>query len=277
MGFAAAASIVSGGGLLAWRRRQTDTVLTAPVAPTPVPTHAPSPLPTATIAPTAPPQPLPEPAPEPSPAEESIPEAASTEEVAPVATILTALCREAWGAAPAAAGRPHQIQQITVHHSAGLLTNNRAVPARLLGYQRNHQQRGWVDLAYHWIVDAEGNLYEGRSTDYAGDTATDYDPAGHFLALCDGNFEEQALPPAQLDGLARLLAWAVQRYGLGVELISGHRDHAATACPGAALYDTLQTGELIGRVQAYLDAGPIHLERVCGGDAEAHINRIEQG
>src|SRR5690606_28659819 len=141
-------------------------------------------------------------------------------------------------------GRPHTISQVTVHHSASPLSDNRQVPGRLRAFQRDHQSNGWSDLAYHYVVDAAGNIYEGRNPGQVGDTSTTYDPTGHFLALCDGNFEVHDVPEAQLDGLAKLVAWALQHYELPVEQVSGHKDHAATACPGTALYAHLESGEL---------------------------------
>lgn len=194
------------------------------------------------------------------------------------ATLISVLCRASWRAAPAAPGTPHTIQQITVHHSGEALHDNRQVPARIRRFQQMHQAgKGWSDIAYHYVIDAEGTFYEGRAVDVAGDTATDYDPSGHFLALCDGNFEEHDVPERQLDGLARLLAWAVQRYGLSVEQVSGHKDHAATACPGEALYGRLRSGDLADRVSGHLAAGAWELAVVCGPEADARVRAIEAG
>lgn len=253
LGAATAVSALSGAFAVTWQRDQTRAVPAAAVTP-------PSPGPAA------------EPAPSPAAAEEP------PAEVPPAAaTVISALCRASWRAAPAGAGTPHTIQQITVHHSGEVLHDNRQVPSRIRRFQQLHQAKGWSDIAYHYVIDADGSIYEGRSVDVAGETATDYDPGGHFLALCDGNFEEQDIPERQLDALARLLAWAVQRYGLSVEQISGHKDHAATACPGEALYTRLQSGDLASRVSGYLAAGPWELSLVCGPEAFARVRAIEAG
>ena len=75
---------------------------------------------------------------------------------------------------------------MTLHHEAVVLGDNRNAPERLRKDQRYHQdQHGWIDIAYHVGVDRNGNLYELRSTEIAGDTATDYDTTGHFLVLCE--------------------------------------------------------------------------------------------
>ena len=75
---------------------------------------------------------------------------------------------------------------MTLHHEAVALGENRNAPAHLRQDQRYHQdQKGWIDIAYHVAVDRNGNIYELRSTEIAGDTATDYDTTGHFLVLCE--------------------------------------------------------------------------------------------
>lgn len=193
-------------------------------------------------------------------------------------TVVEVLCRDSWASAPAGAGTPHTIDQITVHHSATRLEDNREVVDHIRRYQRDHQEsRGWVDLAYHYVIDARGNVYEARSTDVVGDTSTNYDPTGHFLAMCDGNFDEQDVPEPQFDGLARLLAWGVQEHGLTVESISGHRDHASTACPGQNLYEQVKNGELARRVQAHLAVGPLERRLLCGAEAGQRIDAIQAG
>lgn len=149
--------------------------------------------------------------------------------------------RDAWGAqAPRPGGRAHTISQLTVHHSAVFLAAGDDPTEHLRNYQAMHMgSSGWIDIAYHVAVDRMGTAYELRSTDIAGDTSTAYDPAGHFLVLAIGNFEEQAPSEAQLDGVARVLRWGADTFGVPLSTLTGHRDHVATACPGDALYAQL--------------------------------------
>lgn len=127
-----------------------------------------------------------------------------------------------------------------VHHSAVRLGDGDDPARHLRQYQSTHQgPNGWIDIAYHVAVDRAGTAYECRSTALAGDTATNYDPAGHFLILAIGNFDEQSPTDAQLDGIARLLRWGADAFGAPLSSVTGHRDHAATACPGGALYTQL--------------------------------------
>lgn len=189
------------------------------------------------------------------------------------------LCRDAWGARPArSGGKRHTITRMTLHHEAVALGGNRNAPGHLRQDQRYHQdQHGWIDIAYHVGVDRNGNIYELRSTEIAGDTATDYDTTGHFLVLCEGDFDQEAVPEAQLQGAARAFAWAAQNFHVSSETLAGHRDLAQTSCPGRNLYAHLSSGDLKRRIDDLLSAGGVDLQRFCGPDAAAKVASIEAG
>ncbi len=167
---------------------------------------------------------------------------------------------------------------MTLHHEAVVLGDNRNAPGRLRGDQRYHQdQLGWIDIAYHLGVDRNGNIYELRSTDIAGDTATDYDTTGHFLVLCEGDFDREAVSEAQLHGAALAFAWAAQNFRVATDTLAGHRDLAQTSCPGANLYAHLSSGDLKRRINDLLASGRVDLQRFCGPDAAARVAAIEAG
>jgi hypothetical protein len=186
------------------------------------------------------------------------------------------ICRQAWGARKPAGGfERHRIRRVTVHHSAVVLRNNRVAPSRLRSHQAAHQDNGWPDIAYHLLIDRKGNVYEGRPRWAIGDTSTNYDPRGHLLVMCEGNFQEQRPSAAQVRALVDVLAWAVKRYGVGVRTIRGHLEYADTACPGRALQRRL--GEVRKRVRERLDAGGVRLVEVCGKEGAALVEAIEAG
>jgi hypothetical protein len=190
------------------------------------------------------------------------------------------LCRDAWGAnPPRPGGRPNPLQRMTIHHTAVILGDNRNAPARLRQHQRYHQDtHGWIDIAYHISVDRKGNLYELRRPEMVGDTATSYDPTGHFLVVCEGNFDEEEVTEAQLDGAALAFAWAATRFGIVSSTLQGHRDASQdTSCPGASLYQHVVSGDLRNRVDGLLAAGPVELVPVCGPEASQTVADIEAG
>jgi hypothetical protein len=152
----------------------------------------------------------------------------------------------AWGGSPAdpAPAHRHTITHITLHHQ-GEPFKPGADPQQ---YLRNLQKwsRGtkhWLDIPYHYIIDLDGKIYEGRKIDYAGDTNTEYDPTGHALIEVVGNFEEVEPNQQQLDAVVRLMAMLAHKYGLPLDHIASHRDFSAqTVCPGANLYRYVQDG-----------------------------------
>lgn len=198
----------------------------------------------------------------------SAPAPAAPEPPAPVvaearaeATVLRLIPRAAWGAKPAKTDglRPHTIAHLTVHHSASFAGDVAGAAKRVRGYQSFHQSKGFPDIAYHYIIDRGGNIFEGRDVGVAGSTFTAYDPAGHFLALLDGNYEEQAPTSQQLDALAALLAWGSQHFRVSTATIGMHKDYASTACPGKNVEPYVRDGRLRAAVDAVLAKGAVSL------------------
>jgi len=161
-----------------------------------------------------------------------------------------------WGGTPAdpSQARRHTITHITLHHQgepfkAG--TDPRQYLRNLQTWSR--KTKGWLDIPYHYIIDLDGKTYAGRDIAYAGDTNTEYDPRGHALIEVVGNFEEVEPNQAQLDAVVEVMALLAKKYGVPVERIASHRDHASnTVCPGANLYRYVQSGYFRGKVAARL-------------------------
>jgi hypothetical protein len=190
---------------------------------------------------------------------------------------LELLCRAAWGARKAT--KPltrHVIKRITVHHSGRALVNNRTAPRRLRGAQRFHQtgKRSWADIAYHYLIDRAGHVYEGRPSWARGDTATRYDTTGHLLVCVVGNYEKQRLNRRQFAALAKLLAWASREHKVDPKHITGHRQHARTSCPGTHLQQLITGGELRKRVARALRTG-VELRQLCGNAGRDRVRTIE--
>jgi hypothetical protein len=189
------------------------------------------------------------------------------------------ICREAWGArAIDGELEPHVIERLTIHHTGVVLDDNTQAPGRARRHQQFHQlERGWPDLAYHYLIDAHGHVYEGRPVGTVGDTGTDYDPTGHFLVACEGDFDRQPVPEAQLLALIDLLAWASAEFAVDPATIGGHRDWAATSCPGDNLYALIEAGDIERAVRERIDAGGVSLTMVCGTAGVEIVAAIESG
>jgi hypothetical protein len=187
------------------------------------------------------------------------------------------ICRRAWGAQkPSGDFERHRVRRMTVHHSAALLTDNRDAPGHFRSHQQSHQARGWPDIAYHVLIDRNGNVYEGRPMWAVPDTATNYDPRGHFTVMCEGNFQDQRPSSAQVDGLVGVLAWASERFDVAPRTIAGHLEYADTACPGAALQRLIARGEIRRRVKQRLARG-VELRELCGAAGRQRVRDVEAG
>ncbi len=197
-----------------------------------------------------------------------------TTEPSPVVEVI---CRDAWGAEePRSSMSPHVIERLTLHHTAALLGDNRDAPARARKHQRFHLDSGFTDIAYHFIVDLHGNVLEGRPIEYAGETFTDYDPAGHFLVCCEGDFNVQRPTEAQLLSVARLFAWGCATFDVSPSTLNGHRDLASTSCPGDELYTAISDGSLRRSISDVVSTG-VALSELCGSAGERRVHMIESG
>jgi hypothetical protein len=164
-----------------------------------------------------------------------------------------------WGgtAADPALARRHQVTHITLHHQGEPFPQGKDPVKYLRNLQAwSRSTKRWLDIPYHYVIDLEGRIYEGRKLEYAGDTDTEYDPTGHALIEVVGNFEEVEPNRKQLDAVVDLMALLAAKYKVPVERIAGHKDHSAqTVCPGANLYRYLQDGYFRGQVAARLKSG----------------------
>lgn len=207
----------------------------------------------------------------------TLPETTTTEP-APVEVEIPVIPPEAWGAVPVLDGlEPHSVERLTVHHTAHLMDDNAEAPRLMQSWQQYHQSRGWPDIAYHYLVDLNGHVYAGRDPAFRGDTGTEYDPTGHFLVSLQGNFQEQDVTPEQLASLVDVLAAASQQYGVSPETIAGHKDYAATACPGTALYAYIADGSLEEMVSERAATGPITLSELSVAEATELVADIAAG
>lgn len=148
--------------------------------------------------------------------------------------------REAWQARPPKAPytplKPAKVTRLFVHHTTGRQQDD--IPAWLRSIQRFHQeQRGWNDIAYSWLVDRDGVIWEGRGNVLGGHTKG-YNSVSLAIAyLGDGG---QPVPDVALRAI-RYQADNLRRT-FPIAEVDGHRDVGATACPGDWLYAWVRSG-----------------------------------
>jgi len=150
----------------------------------------------------------------------------------------------------------HKIDKLTLHHSATDLTAEDDLGKKMRNMQIwGENDRNWFDVPYHFIIGIDGTILEARDYHYMGDTNTRYDPRGHFLINCYGNYNKVEPNQQQLESIAKLMAWAAAEFDVDPLKIYGHRDLAKTSCPGDNLYKYIDDGTLKQMVEDVLAKG----------------------
>jgi serine/threonine protein kinase len=132
------------------------------------------------------------------------------------------ISRSAWGAAPATGSNgAQQPRRITLNHDGQPLAGSRDIPDMLRRIQDIHQ-RQWVDIAWHYIIDRDGNIYEGHAPTDRGDTNYHYDTDGMIAIGILGDYDTQSLTPQQKEAIVALMAWLCQQYNIAPSDIYPH-------------------------------------------------------
>jgi hypothetical protein len=135
------------------------------------------------------------------------------------------------------------LNTVIVHHSALALSDGpREIQAKHM------HDKGYADIAYHFVIDAAGLIYEGRSLFVRGAHTGGHNTGTVGVCLM-GNFEGSAPHTAQAAS-AQALAQALKiQYAL--THLAGHRDFQPdeTVCPGKYLEPLLPGWALAAGLQ----------------------------
>ncbi|MCL0079195.1 S8 family serine peptidase, partial [Dehalococcoidia bacterium] len=140
------------------------------------------------------------------------------------------------------------VTHIIIHHTT---TTNDATDwdTEVLNIWHYHANiKGWGDIGYHYLIAPDGTIYEGRAGGLGtrGGHAINWNDRSVGIAFI-GTFCEVEPTEAALRSAERLIAWISAQKGIDplgkdddeIHYICGHRDVAATLCPGQKLYDLL--------------------------------------
>ncbi len=168
------------------------------------------------------------------------------------------LPRTAWthaGPNPSLADPMGPVWRITVHHdalNAEGIRNERDAAMRLENERRQHVQKGWADLGYHFVIDPGGRVWQGRPLSLQGAHVRDNNP-GNVGIMLMGNFNEHRPTPAQIDSLDAFVAAQARFFRVPLARILTHQEINPTQCPGTNLQRYMrQTRARGGRVYASL-------------------------
>jgi hypothetical protein len=162
--------------------------------------------------------------------------------------------REQWGSQPQAmpADLRHSPQKIVLHHSGVLWKDGDDSFKKIRALQSwGQREKNWPDLPYHFLIDPQGRIFEGRELQYRPASNTDYDLNGVINVELWGNFDEQPVTPQALEATVALLAWLRDQHHLSE--LSTHRSQAPgqTRCPGQDFFRYFESGELQKRVESF--------------------------
>jgi hypothetical protein len=164
-----------------------------------------------------------------------------------------------------------EVRFLVVHHSASHNGHNGAeAPAIIRSFYDFHTSgRGWNDIAYNFLIDSDGGIWEGRAGSLEGPVAGDATGGnqGFSQLVCViGDYNAAEPTPASLTSLVSLLAWLANRFDIptahestasfvsrgsnrhpaGSEVttptITGHRTMSRTSCPGDRLDSYVVSG-----------------------------------
>ncbi len=158
--------------------------------------------------------------------------------------------RSAWGARPSIPSRVHRNtrpwRKITVHHSAtssaGLATGSATASAEAIRLiQKDHMEtKGWGDIAYHFLIDPAGRVFQGRDIGYQGAHAGGNNNIANIGICLLGDFEHARPDPRAMRSLEELISALSARHGIARSEVHGHNDFRATECPGKNLMAWVQ-------------------------------------
>ena len=149
----------------------------------------------------------------------------------------------------------YDAQKIIIHHTA---TPNESDTYKWINiiYEYHANTLGWGDIGYNYLIDMHGNIFEGK---LGGDEAKGYHAgasnANSIGISLIGDFTSSYPSQAAQDALTRLIAEKSAFYDFTPSYpstVMGHRDVAATACPGNTFYPLLPS--ITSSARSYKDS-----------------------
>ncbi len=146
---------------------------------------------------------------------------------------------------------PASVTKIIIHHTASTTDLNDPMKAIRDIYYFHTVSRGWGDIGYNYIIDQQGNIYEGRA---GGDGVVGAHAGpgniGSIGIAVLGDYQDNDVPEPVIQSLVALIKAKSQEYSIdptGVSMfrgqnlpnVMGHRDIMSTSCPGDKLYAQL--------------------------------------
>jgi len=97
--------------------------------------------------------------------------------------------------------------------------------------------KGWSDIAYSYLMDPDGFVFEGRGAGVAGGHTAGQNTVSHAICIM-GHYDIQPVDPDLVNRLVEFIVYGFLHKWWPIDLTGGHRDApgASTSCPGKNLY-----------------------------------------
>lgn len=147
------------------------------------------------------------------------------------------------------------INEIIIHCTATTPNwwSDKSAQEKVDEVRRWHLDRGWSDVGYHYLIDRNGQVVEGRPIERIGAHVKGHNTGTIGISLFGGHgssagdkFEDN-FTEDQEQSLKRLIVDLTNRFP-DIRKITGHNQYAAKACPGFS-------------VPAWLDQKSVHKTR----------------
>ncbi len=176
----------------------------------------------------------------------------------PIPSTPTIIPRTAWGARPPNHEAPNEYgfttdakepewyvypenladvyRTVVIHHSASrLFTDETMSDIQDLHMDRN----GWADIGYHYGIDKDGVIYEGRDIHVRGASVAGHN-TGTIGVVVMGDFQWDMPLDVQLEAAQTLVNWLAALYRL--THLAGHFEfNPESVCPGKNMVSYLDT------------------------------------
>jgi len=167
----------------------------------------------------------------------------------PLSQTRGVVSRVEWGARkpakPFRALRPGRVKGVVLHHSG--VKDGPSSVAAVKAFESYHMDsRKWDGIAYNWLVDAAGAVFEGRGPGVRGAATKGWNARSESICYTGWGYER--VPDVALKAIQSVVDDVQFRYG-GSLWVRGHRDVSSSTCPGDWLYDWLTDG-------AHVEQGP---------------------
>lgn len=141
-----------------------------------------------------------------------------------------------------------------IHHTVTTDTPDSGAAMRAI-WQFHANSKGWGDIGYNYVVDKQGNIFQGRAFDPTTANALKADVVGGHaeghnygttgIAML-GDYSNTRPPDITIENVSNVVGYKLAPYNVApsgftgpIPSTVGHRDVKQTACPGAGVYNEL--------------------------------------